>query len=355
MAKYRVIDADGHFTEPNSMWPQYLAKKYHPLAPRRVHDNRGRGRIMIGGRMLPYIPPPPISENAPARKGGYDPHARLADMDSEGIEAMITYPTTGLMFFGLDSLELTVALCQAFNNWAHDFCRVEPKRLISPAIVPQMDVGESMTELRRGVTELGLRGAFLRPNPVGGRTLDNPAFGPLWSLLEELDQPLVLHEGTTQDLPQAGLDRYDNFLFRHMISHPFEQQMALLSLICGGVLERHSKLRVVIVEAACGWVPFWIERMDHHMKEWGHASMKLKLKPSEYFRRQCFVSADGEEEMIPEVISRMGDGNICFSTDYPHPDHPFQGVVAELAERADISEQSKRKILADNAVRAFGL
>jgi predicted TIM-barrel fold metal-dependent hydrolase len=218
-----------------------------------------------------------------------------------------------------------------------------------------MDVGESMTELRRGISELGLKCAFLRPNPVGGRTLDNPAFEPLWSLLEELDQPLVLHEGTTQDLPQVGMDRYDNFLFRHMISHAFEQQMALLSLTCGGVLERHPNLRVVIVEAGCGWVPYWVERMDHHMKEWGHASMKLKLKPSEYFKRQCYVSADGEEEMIPEVISRMGDGNICFSTDYPHPDHPFQGVVAELAERADIAEQSKKKILADNIIRAFKL
>jgi len=59
--------------------------------------------------------------------------------------------------------------------------------------------------------------------------------------------------------------------------------------------------------------------------------------------------------MIPEVISRMGDGNICFSTDHPHPDHPFQGVVAELAERTDISEASKKKILADNVIRAFKL
>jgi predicted TIM-barrel fold metal-dependent hydrolase len=355
MSQYRAIDADGHFTEPASMWPQYLAKKYHPMAPKGVRDNTGRRRIMIGGRLLPYIPAPPISESEPPRKGGFDPHARLADMDAEDIEAMITYPTTGLMFFGLDNLELTVALCQAFNNWAHDFCAVNPRRLISPAILPQMDIGESMAELRRGVGELGLRGAFLRPNPVGGRTLDNPAFEPLWSLIEELDQPLVLHEGTTQDLPQVGMDRYDNFLFRHMISHAFEQQMALLSLIAGGVLQRHPRLRVVIVEAGCGWVPYWVARMDHHMKEWGHASIRLKLKPSEYFRRQCYVSADGEEEMIPEVISRLGDENICFSTDYPHPDHPFQGVVAELAGRTDIADASKKKILADNVIRAFKL
>jgi predicted TIM-barrel fold metal-dependent hydrolase len=358
MAKYRVIDADGHFMEPQSVWSEYLDSKYHSVAPKGLIDEQGRYRMSVGGRTSPYLlnTEKAVKGGAKMSAGGHDPAVRLRDMDEEGIEAMVMYTTTGLFFFGVDSLEVTVALCRAFNNWAHDFCRVNPKRLISSAIMPQMDVHASIAELRRAVGELGLNGAFLRPNPIGGRTLDNPDWEPFWSLLEELDVPLVLHEGATQDVPQIGNARYQNFVFRHMICHPFEQQLALLGLIGSGVLERHPKLRVMIVEAGCGWVPYWIERMDHHAEEWAYAlPAKLSLKPSEYFRRQCFVSADGEEKMLPEFISCLGDDNLCFSTDYPHPDHPFHGVVAQIADRGDLSEASKRKILGENAARAFKL
>jgi len=80
---------------------------------------------------------------------------------------------------------------------------------------------------------------MLRPNPIEGRTLDHPAFEPWWSLFEELGVPALIHEGTSQNYDQAGRDRYDNYLYAHMCSHSFEQQMALMCLICGGALERH--------------------------------------------------------------------------------------------------------------------
>ncbi len=353
MTEYRVIDADGHFNEPAEIWPQYLEKKFHPMAPRYVTDNLGRPRILLGGEMKEHIPMPPGQTPGGGMAGGQDPHARLADMNKEGIGVMVMFPTTGLFFYGLKQLDLTVALCRAFNDWAGDFCAVEPDRLFGPAVLPQMDVSEAMAEAVRVAEKRPMQAVIFRPNPVAGRTLDHPAFAPLWSLLEELDVPLVLHEGTTQDVPQVGNDRYDNFMFRHIISHAFEQQMALMSLICGGVLERHPGLRVLIVEAGIGWVPYWIDRLDHHIEQWGFASAPLELKPSEYFARQCFVAADAEEFMLPQVISLVGDDNLCFSTDYPHPDHPFEGVVAELTQRTDLSEESKRKILADNAARLF--
>ena len=353
MAEYRVIDADGHFDEPSEIWPEYLEKKFHPMAPGRVRDSQGRPRIFIGGEMKGYIPMPPGHEGGGAMTGGRDPHARLADMEKEGIEVMVMYPTTGLFFYGIPQLDLTVALCRAFNDWAGDFCAAAPERLFAPAVLPQMDIHEAMSEATRVAAKRPMQGVMLRPNPVAGRTLDHPAFEPLWSLIEELDVPLVLHEGTTQDVPQVGIDRYDNFMFRHIITHAFEQQMGLMSLICGGVLERHPGLRVLIVEAGIGWVPYWLDRLDHHVEKWGFSSAPLAAKPSEYFARQCFVSSDAEEFMLPQVVSLIGDDNVCFSTDYPHPDHTFEGVVAELAARTDLSESSKKKILGENAARLF--
>jgi uncharacterized protein len=352
MEKYRVIDADAHFWEPESFWTGYLEHRYLPMAPQWVKDSQGRPRMLVGGKLRRFAPGPPDSFEKMGR-GARDAKSRLADMDREGIEVMVNYPSNGIWIFGVDDIAVMVALCRALNNWVHDYCSANPRRLLSPAVLPQLDVIESMAELKRAATELGVKAALLRPNPVGDRNLDDPAFEPLWSLMEELDVALVLHEGTTQDVPEIGPDRFDNYLYAHMCSHSFEQQMALMCLICGGVLERHPNLRVMQVEAGCGWVPYWLDRMNHHMHSWGHASIKLREKPSDYFKRQCFISADGEERMIPEVIKLMGDDNICFSTDYPHPDHPFEGVVAELADRKDIPEQSKKKILGENAARAF--
>lgn len=358
MAEYRVIDADGHFSEPSEMWLEYLAKKYRPYAPRRVMDNQGRMRSELGGRMSPYIPMPPKTEKPgkgkAARNGGNDPELRIKDMDSEGIDVMAVFPTKGLLFYSIKRLDVFVALCEAYNNWANDFTSHNPQRLIAPALLPQLEPLECIQELERVQKNLNLTGVFMRPNEINGRTLCDTSWSHLWSMLEEADIPLILHEGTTQNVPQAG-SHYDNFLFRHMCSHAFEQQMGLMSLIMGGVLERHPKLRVMIVECGVAWVPYWLHRMDDHQEEWGHASFKLPTKPSEYFKRQCYVAAESFEQLVGFTVDAIGDDNICFSTDYPHPDHPFEGCVASIADDPHLSEESKRKILGGNSARFFGI
>jgi predicted TIM-barrel fold metal-dependent hydrolase len=98
-----------------------------------------------------------------------------------------------------------------------------------------------------------------------------------------------------------------------------------------------------------------MDRMDDHMEHWGHASAPLKARPSEYFKRQVFVSAEGAERLLPFTVDAIGDDNICFSTDYPHPDHPFEGCVDELRKMPGLTETSKRKILGENAARLYGV
>ena len=220
MPRYRVVDSDGHVLEPESMWPRYLEECFHGMAPRLVADSQGRLRTLLEGRMQPYIPRNPNPGPSRRRKGGSDALARLEDMDDEGMDASVMFPTAGLHFAAVQDPEVASALCRAYNDWLYDFAKTDPKRLITVAVVPQADVYEAMKETRRAVGELGAKGVMWRPNPVGGRNLHEPYFDPMWSLLEELDVPLCLHEGTTQNVPQSGLDRYDNFLFRHVVSHP---------------------------------------------------------------------------------------------------------------------------------------
>ncbi len=350
----RTIDADGHVMEPDAIWTEYLPRELHALAPRRVVDSEGRSRQLIGGELKEFIPMGP-DWGQRYRHGGHDPKLRLEDMDTEGIEISVLFPTTGLFFPGLADARAQVALCHAYNDWLRDFCATDPARLVGVAVVPQLDVDATLAEARRAVVELGFRGVMLRPNPIGGRGLDDPAWDPLWSLLAELGVPAAIHEGTTQDVVQSGYDRFTNFMFRHACSHPHEQQIACLSLIGAGVLERHPGLRVAFLESGCGWIAWWLERLEEHVEHWGHASRPLPLAPTEYFLRQCFISAEPDERTLPGVIELLGDRNVIFASDYPHPDAKFPGVVAEMADRDDLSDASKARILRDNAARCFGL
>jgi predicted TIM-barrel fold metal-dependent hydrolase len=354
MASLRAIDADGHVQEPAEAWERHLPAKYRELAPRQLLDESGRIRQLVGGELAPYIPVPSAGGwSIPA--GGHDPKQRLADMDRQGVEASLLFPTFGLMFAGLARTDVQVALCRAYNDWLASFCEADPRRLVGVALLPQHDLAESLAETSRAVCELGFRGVMLRPNPVRGRSLHHPYWEPLYRRLEELDVPLAVHEGTTQDLPQSGRDRFDNFALRHVCSHPHEQQIACVGLVMGGVLERHPRLRVAFLESGCGWLPHWLERMDDHVQGWGHCLAPLPLRPSEYFGRQCFVSTDPGERSLASVVALVGAEPILFATDYPHPDALSGDVVGRVAGRSDLGDAAKAQILRRNAERCFGL
>jgi predicted TIM-barrel fold metal-dependent hydrolase len=351
----RVIDTDGHVNEPEDLWARFLPPELLPMAPRRLLDDQGRLRNCVAGEFCPPIPYAP-EWSAPGRPtGGWDPKARLVDMDADGIDVAVLFPTTGLFFAGIADDHVQAALCRAYNDWLAEYAATDPARLVGVAVIPQTDVGASIAEARRAVRDLGFKGVMFRPNPVRGRNLHDPVHDPLWDALEDLGVPLCVHEGTTLNLPQAGLDRFENFAFRHAVSHPHEQQMALLSLACGGVLEHHPGLRVAFLESGCGWIAWWLERLDEHMEEWAHATAPLPHEPSEYFARQCWISTEPDERTLPAVISMMGADNLIFASDYPHPDGIFPGVVAALADRTDVSAADKAKILSANAERLFRL
>jgi predicted TIM-barrel fold metal-dependent hydrolase len=211
-------------------------------------------------------------------------------------------------------------------------------------------------ELKR-VAEFGWKAVYLRPNPVKGRMLGDPAYEPFWSECEKLNIAVSIHEGTHCRLPSAGADRFNTRFALHACSHPMEQMMALLSLIESGVLERHPKLRVAFLEAGCGWLPYWLWRLDE--LEYKNLRMEVgdnvKMKPSEYFRRQCFISVEPDEPYLHALIKYIGEDNLLFGSDYPHPDHQpdIMNDVIELENR--LSKPIMQKILWNNPARFYGL
>ena len=326
-----AIDADGHVLEPPTALPEYIEAKFKDRAPRIVA--RAGQEFWEGDSWLRYtatsvgssspVPVtalpgcagimrwnqseysgrtmPPYSQANPA---AFYPKARLKVMDEERFEAAFLYPTLGLTF--IPDIEYSCALNRAYNNWLADYCKADPARLYGIAAVTLADVDTAVAELRRCVSSHGFKGVFLRPCIyIAGTNWWDEVYDPFWSACEELDVPIGFHPFSVDRMPGAGpyfgLDKnmpVQSFM-RAPFVHPVDSMFVLGSMICGGVLERHPALRVGILEASGGWIVPYLERLDHRFEHLGRTlSDRMKMKPSDYFRRQCWISFDPEEATL---------------------------------------------------------
>jgi predicted TIM-barrel fold metal-dependent hydrolase len=360
-----VLDADGHVLEPWEAWRDLPAR----IRPRAETDARGLDHVLVGDEevflaRLGTLGRPGTDVSAPsgpvpleqALPGAFDPKARLVDMDSEGIDAAVLYPTLGLGFWALRDAQAAVALARAYNDWLADFCRAAPRRLFAAAMVPFQDPRAAVLELRRAHA-LGCVAAFVRPNPCAGRTLVDREHEPFWAAAEELGVAIGIHEGFQPAVPTFGLDRKPyNVVVLHAASHTFEQMFACAQLIACGVMERHPGLRFAFLEAGGGWAPYWISRLDHQVPSYGGFAPQMRRLPSEYFRRQCWVSFEIDEAALPALAPLVGEGRIVWGSDYPHQDSTFPGAVAALRETlAPLPREARLRILGENAAALYGL
>ncbi len=312
----RVLDGDGHVLEPWSAWSS-LPEPYRPAA---VTDGDGLDHVLIGGQevfvaRLGQMGQPGTDVGAPsgpvpmqeARAGAYDPVARLVDMDSEGIDEVVLYPTIGLGFWGIQDPKAATAVARAYNDWLAGYCAAAPDRLFGAAMVPFQDPDAAVKELRRARDELGFVSAFVRPNPCLGRTLVDPSNDRFWEEAESLGMTVAIHEGFQNAVPPLGSDRTPtNVLVLHACSHTLEQMLACAQLIGLGILERHPALRFVFLEAGGGWAPYWLERLDHQVPSYHRYAPPMSLLPSEYFARQCWVSFEVDEPTLPALAPFIG-------------------------------------------------
>ena len=357
MSDYKVIDIDGHVFEKEEMWKDYLAAAYQERRPRIVPDSRGTERYLIEGKLWPTPEgrgawnPEGIVQAACRRDGGYDPHARLKDMDTDGIDIAVLYGTTALGLCWIEDRDYGVALCQAYNNWLSDYCQPAPKRLKGVASLPLQDMDAALKEAKRAVKELGMVTLQIQTNAMG-KNPDHPSYYPLYELAQDLNVSIGFHFGGGG----AGVNRFvNNYVLAHACGFAFDTMLAMSTVICNGVLERFPKLRVAFLEAACGWAPYWVARLDEHYEKRTDEMPNITKKPSEYLEDgNCFISCDPDEEEIAHTVEVLGDDKIVFASDYPHWDAMFPGSVAAISEREDMPDQAKRRVLGENALRYLG-
>lgn len=378
-----VIDADSHVVEMPEVWEKYVEKPFWGQRPRmlKLGDDSDwfalidgmfapphhafKGRFPFGGasQALRHAGRGEGDPNPPLRLdvGFTDPQARLKDMDIEGRDIDVLYPSMMLACnnpWFQNPLHIA-AFCRAYNNWLADFCSASPARLKGVAVVTLLDVDEAVKEVNRCVTQLNFVGVMVAPAYVRDKNLDDPTLYPFYDEVQRLRIPIGVHISLTPNPPKLERIVHEDFsLTFALVTLP--HIIALGSLIFGGVLDRFPKLRFVFLESGVGWLPYWMERFDEKYEStfetWGPEFKNPSRFPSEYVKSdQLFFSCDSNEKGLAFAVQVVGEDRVVYASDYPHHDCRFPNSVRDILEHRELSRSAKRKILGENAGRLYGL
>jgi predicted TIM-barrel fold metal-dependent hydrolase len=368
-----IVDADGHVCEPPDLWERGLPARFRDRAlrlrwnPATGYDEAwvedwcitDRGLVGLGNAGTSFADLGKGRRYADGNRAGFEPKARLAVLDAERIDVAVLYGGLALSLPAIHDPELAVWHCRVYNDWIAEFCAANPRRLHAAAALPLQDPVAAVAEARRA-RELGLCAGFTRPNALNphGRPLHDPAHEAVWAALVELGMPLAFHPAGLWDMPgtsraMAGLMAPGT---HHAIILFFDQYMTLANLVYAGVLERHPGLRVAVLESGGGWIAHWMDRLDEFTESYGWQLLGLRLKPSEYFRRQGFVSFDPGEHTMAALAPLVGADTMIWASDFPHSDARYPGVVDELHEHtAAMMPEARAQLLGGNALRLYGV
>lgn len=333
-----IVDADGHVTESQEQISKYLDEPFR----RRPQS-------------FPWVPWDGWDRRMLGTLGNWagTADAWLKALDRGGMESAVLYPTLGLFMSFLRDREWAVALCRAYNSFLHEeFVKVS-SRLQGVALLPVQDPVAAAAELRRAVRELGMVGAMLAAD--GSHVLGDERFAPVYEEAQRLNTMLGVHASGSH-LGGAGVDLFPRFIQAHTCSHAFGQMRQLTSVVFEGIPERFPDLRIAFLEAGCGWVPYWMERMDDEYAKRGAEAPALKRKPSDYIRGgNIYFSCEADEWLLPQAVKLVGENQIVYASDFPHWDNSYPQSLHEIRDRGDLGDRQKQKILADNARRLYGL
>lgn len=371
-----IIDCDRHVLEPPDIWDRYLEPGFEHFNVQSGGafglTTRINGKRWGGG--APIFPDQAVADGEGfaripewraafkhAMFRGFDSRAYLDDMDREGVDVAVLFSSIGLYFCWVDDMdpELSAAMCRAYNNWLCDYCSLDPSRMKGVCLLPLQDPALALVELERASDELGMVGVFWRPNPMRGRDIAHDDYREIYALCEEKGMAVSYHEGQTTVLPQFAKNRVDTFFSRHCCSHTMEQMGAVVRIAMEGLFDRFPRLQFNFFESGSGWLPYWLERLDHLLTVAEYRDgYKGEHMPSEYFRRgQAGISCEAGEDTIALLGRAVGEDCLMWASDYPHPDcvEYFPDTSRGIVSSASIPYEFKRKILFDNPRRVFKL
>jgi predicted TIM-barrel fold metal-dependent hydrolase len=401
----RYIDSDGHILEPPTAMQQYAPAEYRDRIWHVEVDGDGVEWSVFDGRRnratglagTAGFPDEKVDkvrsgelQYLETRPSGWTASLRLADLDQDGIELSVLYPTFMLGLQSLLDVKFGQAQARAYNDWCADHLVEGQGRLFGAGALPPIhhpdDVQGVVDEIRHVAELPGMVSVFMRPNPaIDWRYFNDPVYDPIWAALQDTDLPVAFHPFLRADLPGAclglklarprgtdgsymDLDEFERagledpaqatIYFTQAIANPVDVMSAICYVTSGGVAERFPGAKFMFLEANGGWLVPWLERLDHHTRKFSWDVPWLKMLPSEYFRRQCWISFDPDESMLAFTANSplCGADRIIWASDYPHPDAKFPGVTEELTEALEtLSYEQQRAITSESALALYGL
>jgi predicted TIM-barrel fold metal-dependent hydrolase len=387
-----IVDLDAHVVEPPDVWSARLPATYRDVGPRILYLPPGQPKLDGGG----YIEEPgtegdPVAWWAyedhrysvkrliaaagyPAeeitmqgvtfdqmRPGCWQPGARLADMDVNGVEAQLAFPNyprfCGQLFLRGTDRRLALLCVRAYNDWmVEEWCGPSGGRLIPLCLVPLWDAGLAAEEVRRNAARGVPAVAFSELPPyLGLPSIYSGYWDPLFTACAETGTVLAMHIGSGTKTPQTSDDAPEavasTIIFGNSVA-------SLTDFLLSGVLHRFPELELMYAEAQIGWIPYLLERVDdvwETHRGWSHSQLHCPERPSTYYHRQVY-SCFFKDPVGVDMLDRVGADHVVFETDYPHQDGtwPFSRQAA-AQQFGHLDDATIRKIARGNAIALLGL
>jgi predicted TIM-barrel fold metal-dependent hydrolase len=360
----RIVSADTHVNEPPNLWLDRLPAKYRDRAPHIEHFDQGDGYVMEGA-LSPFpfgktsnagLPPdqrPQWIRWEDVRPGGYDPAARIAEQDQDGVSAEVLYPTprvSGQLFSHVADKDFHLACVRAYNDWLSEYASYAPDRLWGMPIIPNVGLAEALEETDRALALPGMRGALIGQYPHGGDDIA-PEDDALWARLVESNTPVGIHVGfvTTPQGTVPGVKERASGAMRF-----FDAPVLTAQFIESGVFDRFPDLKLILAEADSSWIPYVAEQMnDRFNRAAVTARAKINRLPGEYYSTNVYSTFITDTYGIRnrDVI---GVSQMMWSSDYPHTGASWPNSVQVIdAQFAGVPEDEKHAILSGNADRIY--
>ena len=365
-----LISVDDHICEPPGLFDRHLSGDALASAPKFLTDKNGKNYWHYQGMNFPSVglnavvgrpfeeygmEPTSIEQ---LRKGCYDVHARIDDMNINGIAASLNFGNSigfnGATFHKASDKRLALTHVSAYNDWHIDeWCGAYPGRFIPCGILPTWDVAASVIELRR-IAAKGCTTVYLNDNPTrqGLPSIHNEYWNPLWKAIGDLDITICIHIGAGNPAPHASMETPVEAWISTM---PMAVVVGVADWLQLKALHDTPNMRVAVSEGSIGWVPYFMERAD--FSNWRHKvwtnSRFQNMKPSELFKRHflnCFI----DDKFGLKNIDAIGEDNIAYECDYPHSDTLWPEVPEYLwASIKQLTDTQIDKVTHLNAMRFF--
>ena len=324
----KMVSTDSHVMEPEELWREL---------PTRLQEH------------LPKVP----FRNSPP--GATDPHLRLQDQDTDGVAAEILFPNYGMALFGMDDVETQQESFKLYNDWMHDFCQADPKRLYGAPLVSVYDIKAGIKEMHRGF-DMGLKGAMIWQVPDARLPFTSEHYEPLWAACAEAKQPVICHILTGHSYVKTGQKGGVQGLKDATNTKTNDSANTLFDFIFSGAFDRYPDLKLLMAESEIGWLPFLLQQWDYYFERFRHQRpMPIKRKPSEIFAEHVYGTFL-EDYVGTRFFPWWGEKNCMWSNDYPHFNmtFPHSRQVVEHHLKG-LSEERRQRLTRDNAIHLFNL